>query len=77
LLIDDDVESLDAPAERYAEKLSAVSNGALTVDTYRPESIDKVLEHVAAGKFNGLPIDLAFTNALNEDALLCVMTVWP
>src|ERR1035441_2784479 len=67
LLIDDDVESADAPAERYAEKLTAVSNGALAVDTYRPESIDKVIEHVASGKFGGLLIDVAFTNALNED----------
>jgi hypothetical protein len=67
LLIDDDVESSEAPAERYAEKLSAVSAGDLTVDTHRPGSIDKVLEHIAATKPDGILIDLDFSHALTED----------
>src|SRR5260370_39296777 len=67
LLIDDDVESSEAPAERYAVKLSAVSGGNLTVDAHRPGSIDKVLEHIAATKPDGILIDLDFTHALTED----------
>ena len=67
LLIDDDVKSGDAPAERYAEKLTIVSNGTLTVDTYRPESMDKVLTHIAGAKPDGLLVDVAFTNALTEN----------
>lgn len=67
LLIDDDVQSPDMPAERYAEKLNAVSDGQLRVDTYRPGSIDRVLEHIAAAKPDGLLIDLDFRNARTED----------
>src|SRR5579864_2649745 len=67
LLIDDDVQSASTPAERYAEKLTLVSNGALTVDTYRPQSIDKVLAHIVEAKPDGLLVDLAFTNALTEE----------
>lgn len=67
LLIDDDIESSEAPAELYAEKLSAVSGGNLTVETLRPGSIDIVLEHIAAAKPDGILIDLDFTHALTED----------
>jgi hypothetical protein len=67
LLIDDDVQSGDAPAERYAEKLTLVSNGALKVDTYRPQSMDKVLAHIFETKPDGLLVDVAFTNALTEE----------
>jgi len=67
LLIDDDVQSGDAPAERYAEKLTQVSKGALTVGTYRPQSIDKVLAHIGDAKPDGLLVDVAFTNALTEE----------
>jgi hypothetical protein len=67
LLIDDDVQSGDAPAERYAEKLTLVSKGALTVDTYRPQSIDKVLARIVEEKPDGLLVDVAFTNALTEE----------
>src|SRR5579863_6562686 len=67
LLIDDDVQSGDAPAERYAEKLALVSRGSLTVDTYRPQSMDKVLAHIVEAKPDGLLVDVAFTNALTEE----------
>ncbi len=67
LLIDDDAQSSDMPAERYAEKLSAVANGQLRVDTYRPGSIDRVLEHIAKAKPDGLLIDLDFRNARTVD----------
>lgn len=67
LLIDDDVQSGNAPAERYAEKLTLVSNGSLTVDTYRPQSMDKVLAHIVDTKPDGLLVDVAFTNALTEE----------
>ncbi len=67
ILIDDDVKSTDAPAERYAEKLSAVSKGALTVDTYRPESMEKVLAYIASAKPNGLLVDVALGNALTAE----------
>lgn len=67
LLIDDDVQSGDAPAERYAEKLTLVSNGGLTVDTYRPQSIDKVLAYIREARPAGLLVDVAFTNALTEE----------
>jgi hypothetical protein len=67
LLIDDDVQSGDAPAERYAEKLTLVSKGALTVDTYRPQSMDKVLAHIVEAKPDGILVDVAFTNALTDE----------
>jgi hypothetical protein len=66
LLIDDDFQSVDAPAERYAEKLTAVSEGGLTVEMYRPESIDKVRAHIVETNAAGLLIDVAFTNARTE-----------
>lgn len=66
LLIDDDFQSVDAPAERYAEKLTVVSKGGLTVEMYRPESIDKVRAHIVETNAAGLLIDVAFTNARTE-----------
>lgn len=66
LLIDDDFQSVDAPAERYAEKLTVVSKGDLTVEMYRPESIDKVRAHIVHTNAAGLLIDVAFTNARTE-----------
>jgi hypothetical protein len=66
LLVDDEAKS-DAPADGYAEKLSASSQGFLTINTYRPTSIEEVLEYVAGTKPDGLLLDVAFTNALTAD----------
>lgn len=53
LLIDDEAKS-DAPADGYAEQLSASSQGSLKVETYRPTSIQEVLEFIAKTKPDGL-----------------------
>jgi hypothetical protein len=66
LLIDDEAKS-DATADGYAEKLSASLQDSLKVETYRPTSIQKVLEFIAETKPDGLLVDVAFTNALTED----------
>src|ERR1039458_490635 len=61
-LIDDEANS-EAPADGYAEELTAVSQGSLRVEVYRPTSLQKVLEFIAEVKPDGLLLDVAFTNA--------------
>lgn len=66
LFIDDEANS-QASAEPYAEEITDASGGSLAVESYRPTSIQEVLEVIAKLKPDGLLVDVAFTNALTEE----------
>src|SRR5580704_18718330 len=66
LFIDDEAKS-KASAEPYAEEITEASQGSVRVESYRPSSIQEVLEVIAKTKPDGLLLDVAFTNALTEE----------
>ncbi|MER8499454.1 MULTISPECIES: hypothetical protein [unclassified Mesorhizobium] len=65
LLIDDDIGAAE-DATLYAEALQKASDGTLTVDTLKPDTLPKTLEAIAQRKPDGLLLDVALTNALTD-----------
>jgi hypothetical protein len=66
LFIDDEADS-KASTEPYADEITEASEGSLVIESYRPSSIQEVLETIAKSKPDGLLVDVAFTNALTQE----------
>src|SRR4051794_22774397 len=66
LFIDDEANSR-ASTEPYAEEITEASSGSLVIESYRPSTIQEVLETIAKSKPDGLLLDVAFTNALTQE----------
>lgn len=66
LMLDDDAAAA-SPAELYAEPIQAASKGQLEIVVRRPGRMGETVAMIAKLKPNGLLLDIALTNALDED----------
>lgn len=65
-MLDDDAGT-ESPAELYAEAIEAASNGELRIEVQRPGRMRETVAAIAELAPQGLLLDVALTNALDDD----------
>lgn len=65
-MLDDEAAS-DAPAELYAEQIKAAARGELEIIVRRPGRMGDTVAMIGREKPDGLLLDVALTNALDDD----------